>query len=245
MTKDSFVGKSILLLGGSGHIGSEVKKRLVNEGVGHITTVSRKGGSSSFGLEELACDFSDQIAVDDLLLKLERNHFDIVINCSGSIPLSPFYKIGRSDIEETFQVNVFALLEIMNLVMKSMCRKKFGRVVITCSIAGKVCRPQSSLYGAAKSALLGWTRAIAVEVGGDNVLVNCVSPSTVLSNVALRKLGENKMASLGKRTVVGRLASIHEVADAILFLASPANTYITGQDLIIDGGVSVSIGDLP
>jgi 3-oxoacyl-[acyl-carrier protein] reductase len=121
-----------------------------------------------------------------------------------------------------------------------MTERKYGRIVNISSIFGVGSRAGRSSYSASKSGLIGQTRAIALDLAKDNILVNAVCPGFVLTDLTRRVLGEKGMEEVAGQIPLGRLAETSDIAPAVLFLASPLNTYITGQTLIVDGGYLVT-----
>ncbi len=117
-----------------------------------------------------------------------------------------------------------------------MQRRQFGRIVNITSIFSVVSKPGRSAYSASKSGLLGLTRALALEVAADNILINCVAPGIVDTELTHSVLGDPGIAELRSLVPMGRLATSDEIAKYIRFLASEENTYMTGQNLVVDGG---------
>lgn len=116
-------------------------------------------------------------------------------------------------------------------------QKGWGRIVNISSIAGLVSKPGSGAYSASKAALIALTRSVALDVA-DGILVNALCPGHTQTNMIQTLLNENQRQSLMLAIPLGRFATTEEIARFVLFLASPWNTYITGQAVVVDGGVT-------
>ncbi len=117
-----------------------------------------------------------------------------------------------------------------------MRTRGWGRIVNLASIFGVISKPQRGAYSTSKFALDGMTAALAVEVASEGILANCVAPGFVDTELTHRILGEAGIAELAAATPVGRLARPEEIAELVAWLAGPVNTYLTGQNVVIDGG---------
>ena len=114
--------------------------------------------------------------------------------------------------------------------------KQFGRIINIGSIFGHVSKEYRFAYSTSKFALYGLTKSFAVELAKDNVLVNCIAPGFVDTDLTKEVLGSKGTADIVKRIPMGRLAQPEEIAGLARFLCSAENTYLTGQQIIIDGG---------
>ena len=124
---------------------------------------------------------------------------------------------------------------LSKLISKKMKLKKKGKILNISSIWGIVSKPKRISYSSSKSGLNGFTRALAVELAKYNILVNSISPGFVKTDLTIRNLGKN-INDIKKQVPLNRLASTKEIAFTSLFLCSDLNTYITGQNIIVDGG---------
>ncbi len=117
-----------------------------------------------------------------------------------------------------------------------MKEKNWGRIVNIASIWGKISKEYRAPYSASKFGLDGMTLALAAEVSSDGILANCVAPGFIDTELTRKILGERQLAELTSLVPVRRLGTTDEIAEFVVWLASPANTYITGQNIAIDGG---------
>jgi len=165
-----------------------------------------------------------------------REDFDILVNNAGISKIGPFDSIDPADFERIQQVNVYAPFLLMRSVVARMREKRWGRIVNIASIFGVVSRELRASYSASKFALDGMTAALAAEVATDGVLANCVSPGFIDTELTRNILGERGIAELVARVPMKRLGKPEEIAAFVAWLVSDENTYISGQNLIIDGG---------
>jgi 3-oxoacyl-[acyl-carrier protein] reductase len=134
------------------------------------------------------------------------------------------------------QINLIAPLRIARGVVTGMMDRKFGRIVNIGSIWSLVSKPGRLAYSVSKDGLNGFTRALAVEVASFNVLVNTVSPGFVNTDLTRQNNTPQEIEEICKKIPMGRLAETQEIARFVSFLCSDANSYITGQCLVMDGG---------
>jgi 3-oxoacyl-[acyl-carrier protein] reductase len=160
----------------------------------------------------------------------------VCINNAGINIVSDIRAVKPGDLRKILEVNLTAPAIITSQLARGMTERKYGRVVNISSIFGVGSRAGRSSYSASKSGLIGQTRAIALDLAKDNILVNAVCPGFVLTDLTRRVLGREGMAQVAQQIPVGRLAETKDIVPSVLFLASSLNTYITGQTLIVDGG---------
>ena len=140
------------------------------------------------------------------------------------------------DLDRITAVNYTAPYLISRAASRVMLRGGGGRIVNIGSIWSLVTKPGRSAYSASKAGLAGMTRSAAVDLAREGVLVNCVSPGFVLTDLSRSTMSESERRTLAEVVPVGRFAEPAEIAPLVLFLCSDANTYITGQNIAIDGG---------
>src|SRR5581483_7156539 len=158
----------------------------------------------------------------------------ILVNNAGINKIGPFAEIAFEDFERIEHVNVTAPFLLMQSVVPSMRRKKWGRIVNITSIFGVISKEFRAPYSASKFALDGMTAALAAEVAVDGILANCVSPGFIETDLTRSILGDSGIAELVGRVPMRRLGKPEEVAAFVAWLVSDENTYISGQNLVID-----------
>jgi len=166
------------------------------------------------------------------------NHtrIDILINNAGENPICEIESLPYDTFERALRVNLSAPLLLMQAVLPHMRQQQWGRIVNIGSCYSVVSRPGRGAYGAAKSGLTSLTRTAALEFARDNILVNAICPGFVETDLTHKNNTAEQINMLRGQIPLGRLASPEEVATLVLFVASPQNTYITGQNINIDGG---------
>jgi len=228
--------KLALVTGGTRGIGAATAEALRQSAHDVIVTGRSSNGKPPDGCDYLACDFSNLAAVGALAEKAASLGLTVLVNNAGINKVGPLVEYDVEDFARIQQVNVRAPFMLCQAVVPGMCKRGFGRIVNITSIWSVVSKAGRSAYSASKFGLFGLSRALALEVAAKNVLVNCVAPGVVDTELTRTVLGEKGIAELVDRIPVGRLARPEEIARYIRFLASEENTYMTGQNILVDGG---------
>lgn len=185
--------------------------------------------------EAVTLDVSDRPAVEALVAGLDR--LDIVVNLAGVIRNALLVKIDDDDFELTLSSHLQGTLNTMRAAAPKMRAHGYGRIVNTSSIAfrGSIA---GGAYGAAKGAIEGLTHSAALELARHGVTVNCVAPGLISAGIFMTTPPEYR-AQATARVPMQRLGEPEEVAACVAFLASSAASYVTGQTLLVCGGLSV------
>ena len=239
--KLNFKNKTILITGGTNGIGKQLVTdflKLKGKVICTTTKLKKRNNKKNLSFEYL--DFNNQISKRNFFNKIRKiKKIDILINNAGINKINSIDNIELEDWKKINNVNVEGPLFLTKEVSKIMLKKKnSGKIVNISSIFGVVSRKERSMYSTSKSALLGLTRASALDLSRRNILVNSVSPGFVSTSLTRKILGKKGMQSIKKEIPLGRLATTKEISNLIIFLCSDYNTYITGQNFIIDGGVT-------
>jgi NAD(P)-dependent dehydrogenase (short-subunit alcohol dehydrogenase family) len=218
--------RTALVTGGRRGIGAAVVQELLSKGV-RVLAPPR---------EDL--DLADPASVERFVTRLDVNqtHVDILINNAGINIVNPLAEISTQDWQAMLQVNLSAPFRLAQAVTAGMSERRWGRIVNVGSVFGIVTREKRAAYSATKSALGGLTRTLAVELGTDNVLVNCIAPGYVETELTRQNNSADDLKRIATTIPLGRLAQPVEIAKVAAFLCSEENTYITGQTIIADGG---------
>lgn len=242
----SFSGQTILVTGGSRGIGKALALGFL-EAEGKVI-VTGTNGVPPVWLADYAdkdiyyaqLDLADNAwpgQLADILVRFER--IDVCVNNAGINKISLLPEIEAQDLTDILDVNLRAPILIAAEISQKMIRGKYGRIVNIASIFGVVTKTMRNAYTASKAGLIGATKTMAVDLGEHNILVNAVSPGFVDTELTRRVLGETKMREAADRLPLKRLARVEDIVSAVLFLASDQNTYITGQNLVVDGGFTL------
>lgn len=169
-------------------------------------------------------------------LKVNDSNVSVLINNAGENPVTLISELGIETWERNLMVNLTAPMLLAQGVAAGMRSRKWGRIVNVSSIFGLVSRAGRAPYSSSKTALIGLTRAAALEWGQDNVLVNAACPGYVETDLTRKNNTEEEIHKMCSNLPLGRLGQPNEIARAIYFLGSEENSFVTGQTLVIDGG---------
>lgn len=245
--KVDFHGQVVLVTGATRGIGWQLARDFASLGAQLVMTgtkrpsteelraITRKGEGTLLGFHEV--DFTDQERTRVFLRELARyKKIDVSVNNAGINRISRIHESRVEDWDDILSVNLKAPYLITRVVSRTMKRHGYGRIINISSIFGLISREKRSIYSSSKSGLLGLTVASSNELARYNVLVNAVSPGFVLTDLTKRILSKAEMSKLAAQVPVRRLATPDEISHVVVFLASGYNTYITGQNIIVDGG---------
>jgi len=216
-------GRTALVTGASRGIGLSIANRL------------RSAGAKILVPNRSELDLLSNASIDTYLTSL-KEPVDILINNAGINHLAAGTEIIDRDIEDTFQVNLTAPMRLIRGLAPQMIARRYGRIVNISSIWSVVSKQHRVTYSASKSGLNGMTRTLAVELAPFNILVNALAPGFVNTELTRQNNSEEELEGIRKSIPMQRLAEPDEIAEAVFFLCSEKNTYITGQVIVIDGG---------
>jgi len=225
-----FNGKTVVILGGTGGIGGAIAVAFRECGA-RVCTHGLKG--------EYKADIRSSKGLVALFKKIlaEQTRIDIVVNAvSAPVVIAPFERKTWKDFKGHLDVQLKAAVETATQVIPVMKKQGGGRIVhILTTYVNGIIPTSTADYITAKYALLGFTRALAKEVGRYNITVNAVSPSFIPTTFNAH-IPEKIQDFIIRETPLGRLATLNDVVRAVLFLASEDASYITGEDIQISGG---------
>ena len=196
-----------------------------------ISEVRRRGGDG----ETLICDVTDSRQIAERIGSLER--IDILINNAGGNVPQPFLEVEEETLDHLLSLNVKATFLVAQAAARLMAEGGGGCIINMSSQMGHVGAANRTVYCTTKHAVEGLTKALAVELGPSNIRVNAVAPTFIETPMTLPFFEDPSVRSWALGNIpLGRLGTIDEVAGAVVFLASPAASLITGTSLLVDGG---------
>ncbi len=146
------------------------------------------------------------------------------------------YKI----LNKILTINLESAIQIASLVSKSMIKKKSGKIINIGSIWSEISKSKRSVYSASKAGLVGATRGIAIDLAKYNILVNSISPGFVNTSLTKKNLRKEEIKNIKKDIPLQKFANVDDIANYVIFLSSDLNTYMCGQNILIDGGFSIN-----
>lgn len=161
--------------------------------------------------------------------------FDIVVNNAGINPLKDITEVSD---QEVMRVNYLSPLEIIQQCIPHMIKQEFGRIINIGSIWIDLAKPKRSAYSASKAALHALTKSLTAEYANKNIITNTVSPGFIGTDLTYQNNSKEELQKIIDSVPVGRLGTTHEVANLVYFLSTKQNQFISGQNIVIDGGYS-------
>jgi 3-oxoacyl-[acyl-carrier protein] reductase len=238
-------GMTALVTGASGGIGGAIARQLHGQGARVVLSGRRRDA-----LEALAAELGERVATlpgelaeadapDRLIKAVEAGGaLDILVNNAGLTRDNLALRLKDEDWQTVLEVNLTAGFRLIRSALRGMLKRRFGRIVNITSVVAVAGNPGQANYAAAKAGMIGMSKALAAEVAGRGITVNCVAPGFI-ETAMTDALGAEQRARLLERIPLARLGSGADVAAAVGYLASPAASYVTGQTLHVNGGMAM------
>ena len=241
-------GRVALITGGSKGLGKAMARGLAEAGA-DIVIASRHADELQFALEDIlegtgrkgkffVSDLSRREEADQLARQTieAMGRVDILINNAGTNKPEAIDSITDETWDKVLELNLSSVMALTRAVVPDMKSRRWGRIIHISSIMGFVSKEKRNIYSATKSALLGLSRASALDLGEFGITVNCIAPGPFLTDLPMSVLSESEKKVFSDRTALGRWGDPKELAGPALLLSSEAGSYITGQTLVVDGG---------
>lgn len=244
-------GKTVIVTGGSRGIGRSIVLTLAGQGA-NVTFLYCSNGeaanqtlAAATGLSGIVkpkkVDIRDADACEKAVEEIadEEGKIDILVNSAGIIRDNILGLLTNEDVEEVLATNVVGVFNVLRPVIPYMISKRRGKIINISSVAGEKGGRGQTNYAASKGAINALTKALAVELAPRNILVNCVAPGVIETEMteAIRNQAGDVVKS---RILLGRFGQPEDVANVVLFFASSLSDYVTGQILHVDGGFKMS-----
>lgn len=241
-----FTSKVVLITGAAGGIGQELVKQFHQNGATVVLTdlneerLSSVASQYSERVYYYACNIGDAVKSAELIKKIETEvgTIDILVNNAGLTKDTLMMRMKDEDWDLVLNVNLSAGFRLARDVLKSMMKKRYGRIISMASVVGVTGNPGQANYAASKAGLIAMTKCLAKEVATRGITVNCVAPGFIKTPMTDALSDENKEKLLGI-IPVGRLGEPSDIANAVLFLADEKTSYITGQTIHVNGGMAM------
>ncbi len=227
--------KKAIVTGGNRGIGKGIVLSLLNQGYLVLATSrdSKKFDMSHQNLQVANLDVCDQASIDDFQKIANDFDPDILINNAGITKDNLFLRMTEDDWEKVIDTNLNSVFRMTKLVVKGMLKKKWGRIINISSISGSMGNPGQTNYSASKAGVEAFSRSLAKELGSRNITVNSIAPGFIQTDMTDGLIDEE----ITKKIPLQRVGSVEDVASLVNFLVSEESNYITGQTLVVDGGL--------
>lgn len=245
---DDLKNKVALITGGSRGIGRSIAKVLADAGCEVIITYKSSSQQAQEVVDEISkiskamaiqadsAKFEDaQRVVDEVLKNFGR--IDILVNNAGITRDTLLLRMTENDWDDVVDTNLKGVFNFTKAVIKHMINQRSGKIINIASVVGLIGNPGQSNYAASKAGIIGFTKAVAKEVASRNIQVNVVAPGYVETEMT-EKLTDEQKRRLFEMIPAKRVAKPEEIAYVVKFLASSESNYITGQVIVVDGGLT-------
>ena len=234
--------KNVIITGATRGIGKAIAEKFIDYGSNVFITGTKdvKIFKSNLKIKDyIQLNSYDQSSVNNFYNTVNKiNKIDILINNMGINKIDHIKDIKSKDFDDLINTNLKIPFYLSQLVSKKMIKRKKGKILNISSIWSVVSKEKRVSYATSKSGLNGLTRSLAVDLGKYNILVNSLSPGIVNTDLTRKILG-SEINSIKKLIPLKRLANVNEISSTAIFLCSDLNTYITGQNIMVDGGYTV------
>jgi 3-oxoacyl-[acyl-carrier protein] reductase len=240
-------GKLVLVTGASRGIGRAISMALGNAGATVIGTATSEEGAKNISKifsdnsilgKGMKLNVTDNNQIIELLKAVsdEFGSVDILINNAGITRDNILVRMKAEEWDDIINTNLSSVYRMSKAVLRGMIKKRSGRIISITSVVGAMGNAGQSNYAAAKAGIMGFTKSLAREVGVRGITVNAIAPGFIETDMT-DNLPEDQKAALASQIPMGRLGTVDEIAQAVLFLASDSGSYITAQTLHINGGM--------
>jgi 3-oxoacyl-[acyl-carrier protein] reductase len=239
-------GRTALVTGATGGIGGAIAQALHAQGAQVAISGTKKDKLESLAgqlgdrVHVLPCDLADSTAVEGLVPAAEAalGQLDILVNNAGLTRDNLFMRMKDAEWDAVLAVDLTAAFRLARAALRGMMRRRHGRIISISSVVGVTGNPGQGNYAAAKAGMIGMSKALAAEVAARGITVNCIAPGFI-KTAMIDALNDKQREAIMARVPVGRLGTAEEVAAAVVYLASEAAAYMTGQTIHINGGLAM------
>ena len=239
-----------LVTGGSRGIGRAIAVRLASDGNAVAVNYATNAPAANAVVEMIAAsggtaiavraDVGDAEAVTEMLGEVEERlgRVGILVNNAGITRDDLLLRMGPDAWDDVIETNLRSVYLCTRAAMRGMLRLKWGRIISVSSVSGIAGNPGQANYAASKAGIIGFSKSVAREIGSRNITVNVVAPGFIETDMT-DELGSGVAQEVVQRVALGRLGQPEEIAAAVGYLASDDAAYVTGQTLVVDGGLAL------
>jgi 3-oxoacyl-[acyl-carrier protein] reductase len=246
MSEVKFEGQVALVTGASRGIGAAIALQLAQKGLKVIGTATSDEGAAKIssvlsifpGCSGRNLNVNDVAAAEALVDSIVKEYggLQVLVNNAGITRDMLAMRLKDDDWDAVLDTNLKAVFRMSRAVMRTMMKQRYGRIISITSVVGASGNAGQANYAAAKAGVAGMTRALARELGSRNITVNCVAPGFIETDMTAN-LSEEQQKSLLGQIPLGHLGKPRDIAHAVAFIASPEASYITGQEIHVNGGM--------
>ncbi len=238
--------KTVLITGATGGIGLSIAEKFYKKKYNLVLTgtndIKLKLLESTFTLNTkvIKCNLAESKEIANLLelIPIEFMGVDILINNAGITKDNLFLRMKENEWDDVLNINLKANFSLCKVLVKNMIKKRWGRIINISSAVAKMGNVGQTNYAASKAALEGLTRSLALEIASRGVTVNAVAPGFINTEI-LDSIDQEKLQAMTKNIPIGRMGDVEDIANIVSFLASDESSYITGQVLHVNGGLTL------
>ena len=218
--------KNLLITGGNGEIGKAIKHDFDNLGFNIISPSSK------------LLDCSSDESINNFFESLNIEKIDVFVHCAGINFTKSYYDVNDEDFLHTFKVNTLSFFKIIKKI-DCLLINNVSRICAISSLYGSISRRKRITYTASKHALNGIVKNLSIELAERGILVNSVSPGFIGTKMTYQNNNDNQIKDFESKIPLGFLGKPEHIASVVAYICSSSNKYMTGQDLIVDGGYSI------
>ncbi len=237
-------GQVTLVTGASRGIGAAIAESLASAGATVIGTATSDQGAEQISKtlgspgRGAVLDISNDESVQALIAEIQANEGSptIVVNNAGITRDNLLLRMKAEEWDSVLSTNLSGVFRVCKATLRGMMKAKGGRIINIASVIGLTGNPGQANYAAAKAGIIGFSKSLAREVGSRNITVNVIAPGFIDTDMT-RVLSDEQRAAMLSQVPLGRLGDAQDIADSVVFLASEAAAYITGETLHVNGGM--------
>jgi 3-oxoacyl-[acyl-carrier protein] reductase len=239
-------GKMALVTGATGGIGGEIAKALHAQGAIVALSGRNKEKLDALAAElgsnvhTIVADLSNSDGIVALITDAEEamGQIDILVNNAGLTRDNLSMRMKDEEWNEVIDVNLTAPFKLAKTCQRGMMKRRFGRIINISSVVGTTGNPGQCNYVASKAGLMGWTKAMGMEIASRGITVNCVAPGFIATAMT-EALTDDQKTNINATIPMSRMGAPNEIASAVVYLASDEAAYMTGATLHVNGGMAM------